>query len=464
MLQFGDIKIVSGGWNDIVVVKEVARLVVGVPLWLVFWAWAGRLFDGPNEEEQESALRKFYLYSVIFIAAITAVTNATFILAGAFRRLLDLPSSGDIRNPLPIVIGMALLWAYHAYVLRLDSARVTEARRQAGIRRLYLYLIAAIGLAVFLVGLSGDISVLIRSLSQTSFSNVLKEQLAWFTAALIAGFPVWLLPWRRAQSAAVAQSPEGAEERRSLVRRIYLYFYLFVATMAVLSSAVYIVYQLLSLLLGDRSPRYLMRDIGQAIAFTLIGVGVWLYHGSVLRSDGQINRRERADRLGEWKTTVVDIGEGSFGNAVIEGISRVLPGITPKLIRLPLIIREDDEPSTSATQQLTEANVIVGPWTIAVAGGSGGMVNAEVANIILNSPARKLLVPIPAEGWDWAGVDNRNTEALVQQTVHAFRQIAEGVEVKAAKPLGFGASVGIFLGIFLLLVLIAIPLIYFFSY
>ena len=260
------------------------------------------------------------------------------------------------------------------------------------------------------------------------------------------------------------QSPEGVEERRALVRRLYLYFYLFLATMTVLSSTVYIVYQLLSLLLGERSHGNPMRDIGQAIAFTLIGVGVWLYHGSVLRSDGQANRRERADRFGEWKTTVVEIGEGSFGNAVIEAISRVLPGVTPKLIRLPLPIEAADETSLSATKQLSVANIIVGPWTIAVTGGSGGIVSAEVANAIYNSPARKLLVPTQTEGWDWAGVDNRNFEALVQQTVHAFRQIVEGEEVKAAKPLGFGASVGIFLGILLLLILIAIPLIYFFAY
>jgi hypothetical protein len=52
----------------------------------------------------------------VFVAALTAVTNATGILAGLFRRILSLPPEGDIRIPLPVIIGMALLWVYHAFV------------------------------------------------------------------------------------------------------------------------------------------------------------------------------------------------------------------------------------------------------------------------------------------------------------------------------------------------------------
>jgi len=207
MFQFGRGSDVIG-WDVGYLMDEVARLIVGVPLWLIFWRQAQGLFNGPGEAERESALRKFYLYTTVFVAALSAVTNATFILAGLFRRILSLPSEGDIRTPLPIIIGMALLWVYHAYVLKDDAAHSVESARQGGVRRLYLYLIAGIGLAAFLVGLSGDLSVLIRSFSQ-SFGNALKESLAWFTAALIAGLPVWLLPWRQAQVEAVALTPDG---------------------------------------------------------------------------------------------------------------------------------------------------------------------------------------------------------------------------------------------------------------
>ncbi|MBI4771546.1 MAG: hypothetical protein HY784_14330, partial [Chloroflexi bacterium] len=233
---------------------EVARMAVGLPVWLFFWGRAQRLFAGAEEEERESALRKFYLYGAVLVAVLSAVTNVTVILAGGLRRVLDLPAMGDIRLPLPIAASMAVVWAYHARTLRLDADRAAEAPRQAGIRRLYLYLVAGVGLAALLVGLSGTLSALIKALAASFLGPALKEQLAWYSAALIAGLPVWLLPWRRAQLGAVAapfaslRGPSaggaGAEARGSVVRKIYLYFYLFVATMTVLSSAVYIVSQL----------------------------------------------------------------------------------------------------------------------------------------------------------------------------------------------------------------------------
>ena len=101
-----------------------------------------------------------------------------------------------------------------------------------------------------LIGLGGEISVLIRSLAErVAISNDLREGLAWFTAALITGLPVWLIPWQKAQVAA-ASDMTGVDERGSLARRIYLYFYLFVAAMTMLSSAIYIVSQLIELMMG----------------------------------------------------------------------------------------------------------------------------------------------------------------------------------------------------------------------
>ncbi|MGB8648727.1 MAG: DUF5671 domain-containing protein, partial [Anaerolineae bacterium] len=218
-------------------IDELARLVAGAPLWVIFWLWVQRLFQGPNEEERASTLRKLYLYLVILISALGAVSTATIILAGILRGLMALPTSGDIRDPLCIAFTLAVVWAYHWRVLQRDAATVAEGLLQAGIRRLYLYLVAAIGLGALLGGLAGDISVLIRTIAGDPFGSTLREPLAWFTAALVAGLPVWLLPWRSAQLTADRPGPQGSDERRSIVRKLYLYFYLFAASMTVLGSA-----------------------------------------------------------------------------------------------------------------------------------------------------------------------------------------------------------------------------------
>ena len=67
-----------------------------------------------------------------------------------------------------------------------------------------------------------------------------------------------------------------------------------------------------------------------------------------------------------------------------------------------------------------------------------------------------------ANGWEWAGVDRWNAEAIVRQTVRAVKQIVEGEEVKPARPLGAGAVIGIIIGVLFLLILLAIPVLFFF--
>lgn len=456
MFQFGPGEAI-GGHDDLELSLEVARLCTGLPLWLIFWQWAERLFNGPSEAERESALRKFYLYATIFIAALFAITNTTFILAGIFRRALDLPPMGDLRDPLPIVIGTAVLWAYHTIVLWRDARLADETSRQAGVRRLYLYLVAAIGLAALLIGLSGDLSVLIRSLAGTAFGSDLREQLAWFTAAMVAGLPVWIIPWRQAELRAEVAGSSGSEERRSIVRKIYLYFYLFVATMTILSGTVYIIYRLVSLALGESNEGNLLSDLGQAIAFSLIAAGVWLYHGFVLRGDGQLAQRDQTARLANLRVAVLDDGEGSFGQAVLNELRRELPGVTLEAICLaqPMAV---GTPTLSA--QLAGASLIVTPWNNALANGP---ISAEVAKAISTSPAPKLLVPVKSEGWEWAGVERWSTEALVRQTLHAVKQIAAGEEVKPNRSLNIGTIIGIIIGVLFLLILLAIPVVIFFT-
>jgi hypothetical protein len=245
------------------------------------------------------------------------------------------------------------------------------------------------------------------------------------------------------------------------VRKIYLYFYLFVATMTVLSGVVYIVYRLLSLVLGESNEGNLLSDLGQAIAFSLIAAGVWLYHGFVLRGDGQLAKHEQARRLASLRVVVVDGGEGGFGQAVLKELQRELPGLTFESVDLTpstaTAMGGRTAPNTLAAQ-LAGAGLIIEPWNNALATGPA---SAEVARAISASPAPKLLVPVRSEGWEWAGVERWSTEALVRQTLHAVKQIAAGEEVKPARPLSVGAIIGTIIGVFFLLI-VAVQVVIFF--
>lgn len=421
----------------------LARLALALPLWLRFWIREQR-HAALDSAVREAVMRRAYLYLVIFVATLATVTSAAVLLSGLLRAWLGLPAQGKLSDMLPTTIFAALIWAYHGWILRGDAAVMAEAARQALVRRIYRYLVAAIGLLAGLIGLAGLLSVLIRLVSGDILSSDLREQIAWFSSSLIAGLPVWLVPWRRAQIVVAAATDAGAEERRSLIRRAYLYFYLFLATMAILGGLVTIAFQIISFALGNplADP---VRDTGIAAAYTLVAAGVWALHGMAMRVDGRMNDAARANALAAKHVMLIDPGDGHFGVALRAALQRAFPGLTLDLIA-PALAAEMPEAATAPTpvQRLSNADLIVGPWTIIMADGA-------LTSAIMASPAEKLLAPLRSPGWEWAGVERWSDNAAIEQIVRAVRQILAGEEVKPAGRMHGCATAAIVLGALLLI-------------
>ncbi len=426
MFQLGSEPVIS---RQATLIREVGRLAVGLPLWVIFWRWAQRLFAAPDEEERASVLRKLYLYLAVFLSVLATVTTLTVVLADGLGRVLRVAGSGsgggDIREALSILLGAGLVWAYHAYVLRRDAALAGEpttpaegARGPAAaawVRQLYHYLVAAIGLGALLGGLAGGLTLLVRTLAGVSVVRGVPEEAAWFIALIIAGLPVWILPWRTLQLAATAPGPTGDLESRSLVRKIYLYFYLFLATMTVLGSGVYVVFRLVGLALGAGKPGNLLADVGQALAYSVLAVGIWLYHGSSLRADGRRTKGLQAERLSSLRVALLETGDESLGRALLDKLRRELPGLNVQTL---------DASAADAPTDLAQASLIVGPWSVALTGD-------ELARAIAASPAPKVILLTQREGWHWAGAGKVKTQTSLRQAVRAIKQVAADAEIKA---------------------------------
>ena len=293
------------------------------------------------------------------------------------------------------------------------------------------------------------------------FGDQLREQLSWFTAAIVAGLPVWVLPWRPAQSLAATPGPVGAGERRSVVRKIYLYFFIFVATMALLSGAVFIVYRLLSMVLGAEALTF--SELGQALSFCMIAIGVWLYHGAALRQDGRFYQRDQAEQLKDLHVAIVDFGDDNLGQALIEKLRREFSGLNLAQVGFALenaSVETNLPGQEEAVQALSQADLIIAPWSVMT---SGGMLPSQLSAALAASPATKLLIPVRVAGWEWAGVEIWDDEALVRQAVQALRQWVEGEQIRVSKPLGLGALIAIVVGVLVLLSLLVMPLVAFFS-
>jgi len=416
MLQFGAASVLS---RPSVMIAELARLLVGLPLWLTFWRLAQRFFARPDEDERDSVVRKVYLYLAVFLSVLATCTTLTIVLSDGLGRMLGVSGSGggDIREALSILLGAGLVWAYHAYVLRQDAARVSEPAAGAWVQRLYHYLVAAIGLGALLAGIAGDLTLLIRTLAGAIYVRGVPEEVTWFTAMIIVGLPVWILPWRRVQLAATAPGKAGDEESQSVIRKIYLYLYLFIATMTVLGSGVYVIFQLLALLLGVGQSDNLLADIGQALAYSLMAVGIWIYHGLILRADGRRVQAVEAERLAELHVVVLGGDDEALDSDLLDELRRELPGLDLQTLHAS---------AADAPAVLAQADLIIAPLSAAVTSG-------ETGRALASSPAPKLLLPSPLEGWYWMGMGKVKPKDTIRQTVHAIKQFATGEEIETKR-------------------------------
>lgn len=414
----------------------LAALVAGLPTWLYFWRWAGRLFFSMEPAERKSDLRKLYLYLVVYLAVNTAVITGGLLLNGMFLNLFDVPTQGGLGLLLAILIASTCLWVYHDLTLRGDIRLAGETALQGSMQRLYWYIVAGTGLLATVLGAAGSLGALLRLLAVTLESGgapiELRQQLAASLAAFLAGLPVWLTAWIPAQRAARGTDEAAAPMRRSFLRKAYLYLTLLFATLSVLVFAVRLVWQLLTALFGLFEGVSVLAEIGESIGFTVIGAILWAYHMWVLRGDGRLEMLEKAGAAekaesdntqaletlrriwAEYVIVVVDDGSGQFGRIVAGEIARQLPHLNVRVVGLPAVEADNSEeahPSADDTlpENLGLASLITAPWTEA---GPGSPVAL--------SETHKLVVPVEREGMQWVGV--RGADISPTAIVHALRQ------------------------------------------
>jgi hypothetical protein len=178
--------------------------------------------------------------------------------------------------------------------------------------------------------------------------------------------------------------------------------------------------------------------IGQAIGFSLIAAGAWLYHGWAVREDGRLSQSDQAQRYAATRAVVLLNGATEFDRTLLEVLRHDVPGLTLS------------EVSVTATElPATDLIVCASPFA--------GL-SAELATAIAASSAHKLMLPARLNAWDWAGVDRWDDTALAQQTAHAIKQLIEGETVHPVRPLGVFAIIGIVFIVLVLLIVIWIPI------
>ncbi len=316
-------------------INGIALLVVGTPIWVYSWYIIQNSLSDPAE--MGSVLRLVVLYLLSLGGVITVITASWMVIDTLLNVLLGQALSSSeviqkIGGPISIAIPLGLVWAYYGYWLNRHIEAAGDRVRQAGLKRLYNYILAFIGLVVAFVGMTTLISFLIDM--STGFgiviSDAMRNSLAASLSSLIVGLPLWLIMWRPMQAEAMAQGELGDHARRSLVRKVYLYLALFASVIGGMATAVGLVYSLLRAVLTGNTGTDFANNLLNLLQLLLLFGVVLIYHLRVLRADGASMADLLAERQKDFRLLVID-----SGNGLVESLRAVLAKHAPNT---PLVV------------------------------------------------------------------------------------------------------------------------------
>ena len=307
------------------------------------------------------------------------------------------------------------MWAYYGRALTpRDERPAQRAARRAGLRRLYFYVLALMGLGATFVGLNLLLEYGLNAAMQADVTgDSLRRGLAAALATLAAGLPLWFFTWRPMLRQAALDGEEGDHARRSLVRKAYLYLALFAGVMGVMFSAGSLLFQLISALLGQTNPSLLL-DALQLLKTLLLFALLLAYHALLLRADARLAEKSLVRRHALFPVLVLAAETGDFVERLAGALQREAPGL-PVAIH-PVSQGAPDESLSAARAVVLPAEVMARP--------------SEAVRLWLqNYDGPRLVVPTPVESWHWVLGSGHTAHQLARQTAQAIRHLAEGQDI-----------------------------------
>jgi len=308
----------------------LALTLVGAPLWLVLWSQVRKAVRQFPEETQALS-RKLYLYLILGIAAILVAVG----LASLLRWLLGAGHFDGNHLALPLVWGA--LWAVHWRTETREGQRGGAAR---SVRRIYVYLISLVGLAMLAVGTGLILFHLLRAVYAALYEADLlntPQRALWSDGARTAvsvalvGGAYWWWHWHRM----------ARGDTDSTFRQVYLYLFAILggAATATISLAT-LLYSLLQWLIGNPSLESAVahfQPLPGQLAALMIGIGVWGYHWAVVRREAPAIAGGLAAARRVYRYLVAALGLGTLAAGLIVlltmALNLLVPGEGQDLVR-----------------------------------------------------------------------------------------------------------------------------------
>ena len=225
--------------------------------------------------------RRFYFYSISFIALMLLVSGVTMVLMNLLDELFGEPLVRDATTRLATGLALTIvgvpLWAFH-WRFAQRSTVTHPAERRSILRKLYLYVTAGVALAFLAYNAYEVIEWLLRVGDFPTFSG----------AAVLVWAPVWAYHWR----AASAETPETTLETLG-IRRLYLYLASALGIAMLAGGAGFLLHVFLlegysaafeASVIGSGSEGLWRETARSALSVAVVGGAIWWAHWTVFAS------------------------------------------------------------------------------------------------------------------------------------------------------------------------------------
>lgn len=288
----------------------VALVVVGTPLWVGHWLLIRR--DAARPEGQASPLRRLYLYAVLLVAALGALTASREALALALRQGI---ATLGLVAPLATALVSGVVWAAHWRVARADRAQVEHSGPNATLRRWYLFLMLWVSLGLAAFGAGTLISALLQ---RFVFGQIVSTwQVTDSTATLVIGLSFWLAHELWSRRLVRVPGPLQADELASSLRQVYLALVIVAALIASLTGLTALLAAAFRLLWGVETWPDAFAAQSTAAAALAVALPVLFYHREQMvltaRLSGAEERVGTAQRLISYLVAAVSLVALYFG-------------------------------------------------------------------------------------------------------------------------------------------------------
>ncbi|GGK70130.1 hypothetical protein GCM10011509_18190 [Ornithinimicrobium pekingense] len=270
--------LVGGTVDDIL--TGAPTFLVGAAAWVVYWALATA--RGPRD----TGWLALVLLAGVAGGLLAAVVAASLLGYAVLVWLVGEPAArtatdhfSTVPGELAVLAVGLVVWWYHREVLGATRERRTE------VRRVYEYLLSAVGLLAAAAGLVMVLVTVVEAIASGSDLVVGGSALNALLAALVllaVGAPVWWWHWRQAEH---ARATAAAAELRSPTRRSYLLVLFGLSGVAAVVTLITLVYLLLEDALAGGVDLETMRSIRFPIGILATTSLLSAYHWTVFRAD-----------------------------------------------------------------------------------------------------------------------------------------------------------------------------------